>query len=640
MATYWVDFSKVDDSGDGLTAGTAKKNWDAGIALATATGDIVNVINSTPIVVPSAAVVTITGKTGASFASPGFTIQGTDSSGNPALTEVRFQDNATAQNLLTVGANNSFIIFQNFHVNWNPNTTAATTKRIVQRSASTGTNIRVTGCWFEGKSNVGGQIYSETSTTLTGAGGEVSYCFIDDTHTSLQKMTPGPRSTASFHNNVIVTETGGGTAQTIFDMGSDDTATTDHRFYNNTIVVRATAASSIILPVLSDDTSASGAPVKHNHSNIYANYLTGVNSYRYMNGPGGTPSSAAYTRVIGYNVFYLPGALSYASANGPYWRPWDEDDDDTAGEPDYWATDNVSTVNNPFNDDATSWDWEVPSGVTITLPGDFRVTEASGLRATGLAGVVPGAIEDAVLFPEISTADLSMTANIGNPVTENVVINNTGTGTLTIASLVFASSSATLTYGGAASGSVPAGDSLLLPITFAPTLHPTDVTATLTITSDDEDEPVVVVNITARSVADFTPGGPPLSEDNPGYYLPPFSGVTASIELHKNTSFWARFMAEVGGADDLAVGIAAGTFQLATSSGLISLAGLSLTGLNKIFVMVKGGPVNLQVGSSEHVLLDGGCLLIANTTNLSTVLIENTSTIREVEVHFFGSKGS
>ncbi len=401
---FWVDPVSGNDGNTGLSFAQAKLTWKAGIDTATAAGagHTVNMVNTGVITVPSAAIMTVSGITGTSYASPGLVVQGTDSSGNPALTEVRFQDNVTAQSLLDVTGTSAYILVQGFHVNWAANSTASTAKRVVRRNSANTNHIKVQGCYFHGKSTVGGQIYQDTALTWTTVGGEVCFNYFYDTNVSVIKVLVAARGTAEMHHNVIEVVTGGGTAQTIFDMGSDDAATTDHRFHHNTIVVRLSSNASIMLPVLSDDNVAAAGGIKHNHSNIYANYLTaGSDKYRYMDGPGGTPSSAGYSRTIGYNVFYLPGGLAYQSAaNGPYWRPWDEDDVDGSGsEPDYWVTDSVSAVNNPFEDDSTSWDWDTGTGYTLTLTGDLRVSTDSGLRAAGKDGSVPGAIEDIIGVP-------------------------------------------------------------------------------------------------------------------------------------------------------------------------------------------------------------------------------------------------
>ncbi len=401
---YWIDPVNGSDLNPGTSFGSAKQSWKGGIDAAVAAGDpIVNLVNSGPSTVPSAATITVTGRIGTNYSNPGLLIRGvSDAAATPALAEVRFQDNNSAQSLLTVSNNSAYIVIQGLLVNWSVNATAATAKAVITRTSTTAQNIRLEYCHFKGKSTVGGIICRDNTINSAKPGGEMRYNYIVGTHISVIKMLCDPTGTSEFHNNVVLVTAGGGSAQTIMDCSSADGPVTDHRFYHNTIVVRSGATASILLPWLSADTTgpSSGTSIKQCHSNIYANYLAGASDvYRFVEGPGGTPSSANYVRTFGYNLFYLPGGKAF-SGPGPYWRPWDPDDSDVPEGTSYWLGDQVASAD-PFNAPLDAWTWENVnnSGYDLQLDGDFRVTVESGFRAAGMDGSIPGAIEDGFVTP-------------------------------------------------------------------------------------------------------------------------------------------------------------------------------------------------------------------------------------------------
>ncbi|HEY6022318.1 MAG TPA: hypothetical protein VIY48_21410, partial [Candidatus Paceibacterota bacterium] len=241
MATYYVDYGPNGNDTNPGTFAAPFKNWKKGIDSAAFAGDKVRIIASgTPVVIPSADTITVTNHVGTSFSNPGLTIEGvsaTDGS-TPALAEVRFQDDAVSQVALTLSTNCDYIIVQGIKVNWSNNVTAMNGKAFVRRSATSATNIRVQYNYFKGKNTVGGIIYHEATTTAANMGGEFRYNYVENVNVDVIKVLADRSGKCYVYNNVFVVAVGGGTAATGISCGTADGTSTDHRFYNNTIVVR------------------------------------------------------------------------------------------------------------------------------------------------------------------------------------------------------------------------------------------------------------------------------------------------------------------------------------------------------------------------------------------------------------------
>lgn len=572
----------------------------------------------------------------------GCRIQGVtnDATGNPSLVTIRHA--FAGSSLIGVREGQNYIVIQGFKID-RPNGVASNTNTFVNINDGGAGNAGpglVQYCWDISTSTRSGAFVREVAGSGNAAAWQIQYNFIQNPQTNSGcSFTSSPNHQTIINN--CVWELGLASSGYMLNFGTNDsTAGVDHQAHHNTIVCRAGRVSF----ANSSSTFATGASAsaqKHFHSNLFVQFTADAGSDKMFTGSATWEDQAwAGTRDIGWNVFVDAGGFSWDTGH-PYTVPWDPDSPpgDSPENTQYWATDVQDTAASadPFNDSGTAWDWNPnSSGYTIPLPGDYRLTQ---YRTSDKTGGAVGAIADNIAELDGDTS-LTIYANVGQPVTDAIQISNIGGGTLNFSSITFVSSDPSLVYNGPASDSLTASETVTYTFTFTPTTHPTSVTATLTIVNDDADENPFVVSIEAHSTATWTPGHGPIGEDNPGFFIPPASGVTASIELRKNLEFYARLAAEIGDSTDIAISMVNGVCHLVTNSGIIAVPGLTITGLNKLMVVPHGGNINLTVGGCTLTVRDGGCFVIANTSNLSTVLLENTSTIREVEVHFFGSKGS
>lgn len=109
---------------------------------------------------------------------------------------------------------------------------------------------------------------------------------------------------------------------------------------------------------------------------------------------GGTAANTGTrTGTIGSNV--LIGGPSVAASDltsdGWYQIPWDANDDDTT-DPDVWPTDTVvygEADSDMFNDVTSTYEWELPNGLTTTILKDLRLKKYT---SAGLLGTTPGAL--------------------------------------------------------------------------------------------------------------------------------------------------------------------------------------------------------------------------------------------------------
>ena len=653
MATVWVDPLNGNDADDGSTFALGKATLAGAVAVANQ-GDTINVANTAALVIATTQGADLASDfQGTSYdVNPGLIIQGTDSSGAAAMTELRFADNATTQTLfnldVTGAPDPAFITVQGFKVNWAANATAATSKIFCAREGVTAGPIRIRYNWFNYSQFVIGPIFNDSTAAVADgtdaadiefnyineAGGSGGLAFLAECH---------QRGRLYFHHNVIYVNGAYSHGRSVFNGQSNDGDQTDHRVYNNTYVIVDDVSASPLWN--SADVAPVTSAVKHLHSNVVIT-LQNTATFNHAQGSA-TGDSTLYTRVMGFTLFFVPNSPVFP-AYGYYQRPWDPDDSDSPEGTDTWATDQVETVTNPTHAFNTPFLWDFEgSAYSVTIAGDYRIDATGTHRTMAQDGGVPGALAENPVVPDISGSNIVISAGVNEAVTESVNIINVGTGTLTITNIVLAGD-ATLTYAGGTTASIAAGASQAFNVTFTPTVHPTAAVATLTFTSDDPDEGTFVITITGNSVHYWVPGGnlpsTPIGPTSPAYFLNPNvapgsrgSGVSAEIELKRNTVFIARLATTVGANSDTTSGIVQGTVHLVTNSGLVAIPGLNVTGLRKVLIRPEGGNVTLQLGLSTFLVRDGGCVLVANVSSHHTVLLNNASTIKDVSVHFFGA---
>lgn len=396
MATYWIDNVSGSDAWNGTqaTPGVAPDgpvaSWNTGVGLLTA-GDTLNVINTgTPYVQPSGSSPSVTGLAGTDYDSdPGCIIQGTDADGDPSLTELRWQDDNVSHQYLQFAATNSYCWVRGFYANAAANSTTSTAKNFVHRTANTSDHIRISSCHFTQGAATG--VVFKGNDAYSTYGGEITNCYIKDPSTAIVCRF-SRQGAGEFHHNVVIkTSAASGVAGSIVDVGSADYATTDHRVYNNTVIIALGAPGVAQLLDATERTPVSGVPVKHLHSNVYMS-LQVATAISFTRGNSGA-TSANWAMIIGWNVFINPNGNTYNNF-GPYQKPFDPDDSDSPEGTQFWATDVNDTAADadPFQDSSSAWNWEI-GGYTIPLAGDYRMAQ---YRTSARGGGIPGAIQDTV----------------------------------------------------------------------------------------------------------------------------------------------------------------------------------------------------------------------------------------------------
>ena len=228
---------------------------------------------------------------------------------------------------------------------------------------------------------------------------------------------------ALVHNNVFVSDAA--VSPQWINFGSNDAGVAvDHRAYNNTFVMVLGDAASCIASTAA--AGANAAAQKHFYNNLFVSFRASTDSFITGNAVWEGVAWTGGTKDIGNNVFIRTAGGSW-SAGQPYQVPWNPDNTDT-GEPagETWSTDTTGTTN-PFNASGTPFDWNANSaGWLLRLPGDYRLTGASGIRAAGQGGAVPGALIEGVT-PPVSVDD-EYTINYDTTLTQSapgVLANDT-----------------------------------------------------------------------------------------------------------------------------------------------------------------------------------------------------------------------
>jgi hypothetical protein len=647
MATYWIASDGNDDN-DGLSYDNRKATWGNGInaAVAASVGNTVNVVGNLEIGNTEGA--TVSGLVGATDFDTGFglRIQATDSGGSAAESTLTFQDSTTATTALALGANANYVDVRGFKVDWSGLTSTVTTKHWMVATGSG--KARFQAChWLGG--GVGatgyGSVINANITDLEEL--VVQYCVLEDITPGAIMLACDERGTADINHVVFILPTGDWASATVIPVnwGNNDADPTDHScIYCTFYVPSGASATSGFVPISSTDTAPfSATPDKTVHSNIIYYGSTMAGGMTWMAGGGGT--QASWNVDLGYVLFADGvGSQAWSGSDYPWEDPWDPGD---VVSNNLWTGDQL-VEDDPFFDKGTAWDWENVNSLGYDLSIiDLRCADT--YRTDSKAGDVPGAINDAIAVPEIDGSDLTISASIDAGVTDNVVINNLGTGDLTITNVVLAAvddSGGTITFSGPTTATISAGNSANFPVTFTPVTIGTTATATLTFTNDDDDEGTFVINITGRTSSFWIPDGKlparPISPDFPAHFGRPGrdEGSRVSIFIHKNTEIEWAFTTFVGGWSDTATNVFAGIAYIGTNSSLATIPGLQAQDLNKIMIEPQFGESLVQINSHTFLLRDGGCFLLANSTDLNTVKMSNPSTIRDIRVHVFASGGN
>ena len=576
----------------------------------------------------------------------GMRIQGTDSAGVAAMATITFQDTITGVTAIKLGSGANYVDIQGIKVTWGFSGTVATAKHFVTQSHALAQGLRVRYCVALAASSTfsGSIVRSQDANALL----ELAYNIL------VYSARGGSASGLLFcnedgvnkvHHNIIVVDGAIANNEFVVFHGNEMGTASQFRVYNNTFYLTSNFSESGTLRLVSmtETTPTGGSPTVLIKDNVYY-WVPASQDMTFSQFSATNP--ALYTIDIGYNHFFYPAGNNWGTEQ-PYEDAFDPNGNSPASN-DIWLNDSQAAAV-PFNDITSAtfaWDFE-GSSYTYTLPWDLRMVAA--YRTISSTGGVPGAVTSAISVPVISVAStLVVKTSIVDSITATIPVSNTGTGDLIVSAVTLAAvsdSGSTITMATrAVPWTIAEGATDYLTITFRPTTYPSTATATITLASNDLVTPSKVVAITGTALPNFSPGASPsVGVNNPALVNSPNlkeKGLNVGLHLRKNTDYEWDFTVPVGGFADTVTNLKIGMTVLATNTGLTTVAGLGLSGYNKLMVQPVGGQTVLQAGSASWIIKDGGCVVLANMGSLTTFKMSNPSLFKEITVHIFASGGT
>jgi hypothetical protein len=401
VTTYWVDGTRADDTGNGLTAATAKKTPKAGYALITAKGDILNIINSGTYNMTTAIgdSYVSSGVAGTNFdTDPGFIIQGTDALGNPAMTAVTGIVGTTAQYFVTPRSSD-FVIIRYFNVDMSPCTGTAARGFLTTNSTSasfTAASIRLE--YIQYKS---GTLGTDVTTNVRLYHGvstkdglkEVRYCSIEQPDINTLGFAASSFFWWAVYNCVFIVHNPNAIAG--FAIGINfSSANHIMDFHSNTIWAYASGGTGTITSLVAAVTTGANTGSASLYDNVFWFDAEGAGTPITDIVDGGTVDGTPTAGTRGTNIFYSGPSVIAADIVSYYGRyPWDADNDE-ANTGDVKVDTQADTV--LFNDPSSTYAWDPDSrGVDITVPKDLRlIAETTSGQSGGLPGALPAASVD------------------------------------------------------------------------------------------------------------------------------------------------------------------------------------------------------------------------------------------------------
>lgn len=435
--TYWVDPTRPDDTGDGMSLLTAKKTIPAGLALLTTKGDILNLVNSGDHDWPlSASETDINSGAGTDFTTdPGYTIRGVDSSENPALISIKPAGADGVRRMVRFRSGSGYNIFENLIFDSLGKVTDTNSHQAIRmRDNGAGPVLIRYSAMLGGPSGTMSagtrELFEVDSIGSSTETFQIEYCYFQNADSPLGSAVGyggGLLKTKLDHCVFIYDDTSHTRAGAFYNQGF--WATTDLNVVTLTYNTIYEEAGGSLGDIFFYQPNAS---IDVNICDCHSNFLwrdgpTATSVGAFMRG---SPASTGVTHsgTIDYNVLLggpnLDGTelLSYEL----YQLPWDANDDDAAP-PDTQPNDVVEwTQANTakFNDPSTTFDWEMPNGLMITIARDLRPIAH---KAAGLGGTAPGALP-----PAATDYSVTVTSDRLNPEPEEnvqltIVLANSGT---------------------------------------------------------------------------------------------------------------------------------------------------------------------------------------------------------------------
>jgi hypothetical protein len=398
ILSVWVDPTRPDDTGDGLSLVNAKKTIPAGLVVLN-TGDkgsTCNLVNSADHDWPATGSETIlTNGAGTDFSTdPGYTIRGTTSAGVPAKTTVKAQA-AGGKRIIRLNAGSGYNIIENIIFDATSQQADANAYNIVRLGSATAGPITIRYCEVLGATtglvSAGERALVEAVLAPNDAF-RIYYTYFQNCRNPLGSVANygATTLTTSMYRCVGIWDADG-RATPWYNQGTwTGSAANDVKLYNNTLYESVGAAATT--PIFSYDPSAAAdVEVVDSYNNLIWQETSGtVNPFMAATSKA---AGVVHTGTLNNNV--LLGGPSVGSgdltADGWYQGAWDANDDDTTP-PDEQANDTVAygkADTDVFTDVTSTYAWELPNGLTTTILKDLRPKQ---YQTAGRFGSVPGAL--------------------------------------------------------------------------------------------------------------------------------------------------------------------------------------------------------------------------------------------------------
>jgi uncharacterized repeat protein (TIGR01451 family) len=421
VATYWVDSTRPDDTGNGLSFGAAKKTLTAGLALLSTAGDILNVVNSGTYPWPPTEQNYTTGN-GTSWSNFGFLIRGvSDSAATPAITKIVASGGDAVRSFIRMSAGSGYIILRNLEFDATGKELDANAYLILNLNSPTGP------FWFDGVSI---KVRGMGSTNSPGqripvavvAGGvddnRFYNCYLQNLNNLICSIV-GATISIGYHN-VLIYEDYVGAANTPISRtlasGTGDTFDFHHCTWYRSIGNHASGS------VFAFSTTGTNAGLLNIHSNlVYIESTSGSANVQFLSSTG---STLPFSGMMDYNVLLGGAHVDASDLNAGGW--YNGGTVDAGQDP---KTHDVvaylqaeSTI---FTAPGSTYAWDaLGNGATITILKDLR--PKLYLTASSTGGVV-GALPAGQTDLGVSLIASNTAPNPGDTVTITVTATNSGT---------------------------------------------------------------------------------------------------------------------------------------------------------------------------------------------------------------------
>lgn len=418
MADWFADPVNGSNANDGSTLALAKKTLDSGttgaFAIAFTAGDVLKLINSGTHVWPTTES-TLSSVSGTDFRTdPGLVIRGEDINGVPAMVTVAplDADGDVARFGISLAATAKYILWQNviFDATGRPTDTSryVVCRMRVSNSAGPmkfqyggikGTN---TGVAAVGERN----LVNMNSTSPNDAIRVDNFYFQNAKEPMGVSGWGGATTKAEIQNCVAIYDNDDRSAP-LFNPGLIGAAGDDNKFIKNTFYESIGTSSNVPIANVAPNADVDVGTVDFYSNLIFIETTGTVESF--MSGDTTTVTKAG---TINSNVILGGPSVTAGDLTAEEWyeTPWDANEDDLTA-PDEQTLDTVAYAQveaDVFNAPTTTYSWELPNGLSITILKDLRPKQ---YKNGGLWGAVPGALPAA----PVGAGDEDTDAGGGDP---------------------------------------------------------------------------------------------------------------------------------------------------------------------------------------------------------------------------------